>query len=91
VRLALGASRRSVAIDIVRQAVRRVTIGLVLGLPFSLALSWLVAAYVLNTGAFDVRLYATVAAGLLAAAAIAAAIPARRAARVDPLIALRHE
>jgi macrolide transport system ATP-binding/permease protein len=91
VRLALGATRRAVATEVVSHAVRRVWIGLALGLPLGLALSWLVAAYVLNAGAFDPRLYLTIGGGLLLAATLAAAIPARRAARVDPLIALRHD
>lgn len=91
VRLALGATRRTVAMEVVGHAVRRVWIGLALGLPLCLALSWLVGAYVLRAGAFDPRLYLAIGSGLLAAATAAAAIPAGRAARVNPLIALRHD
>lgn len=91
VRLALGATRQAVAIDVVSHAVRRVGLGLALGLPLCFALSWLVAAYIPSAGAFDPRLYVAVGGGLALAAAVAAAIPAQRAARIDPLIALRHE
>ena len=67
------------------------SIGLALGLPIGLSLSALMAAFILDAGAFDPRLYLAVGAGLLAAAAAAAAVPARRAAHIDPMIALRHD
>jgi putative ABC transport system permease protein len=68
-----------------------VGVGLALGLPLCVALSWLVAAYVPSAGAFDPRLYLAIGGGLALAAVVAAAIPAQRAARIDPLIALRHD
>jgi ABC-type antimicrobial peptide transport system permease subunit len=91
VRLALGATRRAVATEVVSHAVRRVWLGLALGLPLGPGLSGLVASFILKSGAFDPRLYLTIAAGLLAAATAAAAIPARRASRIDPMIALPHD
>jgi predicted permease len=90
-RLALGATRRDVATEVVGHALRRVSIGLALGLPIGLSLSALMAAFILDASAFDPRLYLAIGAGLLAAAAAAAAIPARRAAQIDPMIALRHD
>jgi predicted permease len=91
VRMALGATRQAVATEVVTHAIRRVGLGLALGLPLGLALSGGVAAFILDAGAFDPRLYLAIAGGLLLAAAAAAAIPARRASRIDPMIALRHE
>jgi predicted permease len=91
IRMALGAHRRNVLWLALREAFTLVVIGVVLGLAVSLA-----AARIASTLLFDVKpndpLTITLATLLLlAVATFAAYLPARRAARVDPMIALRHD
>ncbi len=91
VRLALGARRRQVVGLVLADAARLVVIGVGLGLP----LAW-AASRSVRTLLFGVSLTDPLAAGgsiavLVAAALVAAYLPARRAARTDPLVALRHE
>jgi ABC-type antimicrobial peptide transport system permease subunit len=91
VRLALGATRAGVLASVLAQALRRVAWGVALGVPFCLALSALVASRVPGIQAFDVGAYLGAPLLLAAAALLAAYVPARRAASVDPLLALRHD
>jgi putative ABC transport system permease protein len=76
---------------IVLQGLRPTLAGLILGLGASLAASRLVANLVYGVKTSDPVTLAAVATLLLAAAALAAFLPARRAARVDPIVALRTE
>lgn len=90
-RMALGAQVRDVLRLIVSQGMRMVMIGLVLGLVGALALTRVFASLLLGVGTTDPLTFVGVAILLLAIALLACWIPARRAARVDPLVALRHE
>jgi putative ABC transport system permease protein len=91
VRIALGASARDVITDVLGQGLRLATLGLTIGVGLALGATRLMAALLFGTSPTDVATYAG-AAALLAIIAIAASlIPAIRASRVDPLIALRDE
>jgi len=89
--MALGAQVRDVLRLIVSQGMRMVMIGLVLGLVGALALTRVFASLLLGVGTTDPLTFVGVAILLLAIALLACWIPARRAAKVDPLVALRHE
>lgn len=91
VRLALGASQGRVLAEVLMESGRRVGLGLALGLPVCLALSALLAARLPWFQVFDGAVYVAVACGLTTAALLAAYVPARAAARADPLVALRHD
>jgi ABC-type antimicrobial peptide transport system permease subunit len=63
--------------------------GIVLGAVASLAAARLISALLFNTSPWDVATYAGMAVGLLAVASISGYLPARRASRIDPMVALR--
>jgi putative ABC transport system permease protein len=89
IRLALGAQKRDVLRLIVRQGLTPAVIGVGVGLIASLALTRLMATLLFGVGATDPLTFAGVAALLLAVAALACYVPARRAMKTDPLVALR--
>ena len=91
VRLALGASPRQVFTQVIGQGLRLAVIGVVLGLAAAAAATTLVRGLLFNTSATDPAVYGSLAALLLAMAALACYVPARRAMRVDPMTALRSE
>jgi len=91
VRMALGATPRRVLELIVSEGMRVVLLGLVIGLAGGLALGRTVQSLVYGVGVRDPRIYFVVAASLTAVALAACFIPARRAAVVDPIVALREE
>jgi putative ABC transport system permease protein len=91
VRIALGANRYTVVGMVVGQGARLVAIGLIAGLIGSLGLTRLVTSLLYQTNPYDPVTFITVPAVLAGVAFIACALPAWRAARVDPIIALRAE
>ena len=91
VRMALGATPRRVLELIVSEGMRVVLLGLVIGLAGGLALSRTLQSLVYGVGVRDPKIYLVVAAILTAVALAACFIPARRAAVVDPMVALREE
>jgi predicted permease len=91
VRMALGAERRTVIRMVIGQGGRLVAIGLAAGLLGSLALARLVSSLLYRTNAYDPVTFATVPAVLAVAAFMACALPAWRAARVEPMTALRED
>jgi predicted permease len=91
VRMALGAERRQMAWMVVRQSVTLVLAGLTLGIPASLYTGRYVESLLFGLQPTDPRAVALAAAVLLCVAVGPAYVPARRAARVDPLVALRTE
>ena len=91
VRLALGASRASIAELIGRQTLTMTVTGLVLGLTAAAGLAWWLRSLLFEVEPFAVPAYAGVCLILTVAIALATVLPARRATRVDPLIALRTE
>lgn len=89
VRLALGASPTRVTWMVLRHSLRLVLLGLAMGLAVSLALSKLARSWVFGIAAVDGVAYASALFVLLAVAIAAAWLPARRASRIDPVVALR--
>jgi len=91
VRMALGAHQRQVLRMVIRDGLKLSGIGMVLGIGGALALRRILATLVFDVSTADPLIYAAVAFVMLAASLLACWIPARRASRVDPLIALRWE
>jgi predicted permease len=91
VRLALGADRRAVQLSVVVNAMRPVGLGLAIGVATALVLTRLVKNLLFGLSPTDPYVIGGSAATLLLVALLASYMPARRAARVDPVTALRHE
>ena len=90
VRMALGARRGLVMARVVRGAFWHVGLGLALGIPAAIGAGYLMANQLFGVTPWDPLMLLGTALLLVSAALIAAAIPGRRATRVDPMIALRH-
>jgi putative ABC transport system permease protein len=91
IRMAIGAQGRDVMKMFLRDGVRLVLIGLVIGLGGAMALTRLIQSLLFGVSAMDATTFVLAAAGLFVVALLACYIPARRATKVDPLIALRYE
>ena len=91
IRLALGADFPGLRNMIVRQAMTLAAIGIVIGLAAAWGVTRLMATLLFNVKPTDPVIFASVAALLAGVAFLAAYIPARRALRIDPVIALRYE
>ncbi len=91
VRIALGARRTDVVTLVLRQGLSLVFAGLAFGLAAALALNRVMSSFVFEVSTTDTPTYAAVAAVWIATAIAASVIPALRASRVDPVLALRHE
>jgi len=91
IRLALGAQRELVVRQMLGDGLRPALYGLVLGLAASVGAVRLIQSMLYGTRPLDPAIFATVAATLLAVAALACLFPAWRASRIDPMQALRSE
>jgi ABC-type antimicrobial peptide transport system permease subunit len=91
VRMALGAQRRDVIGLIMRETMMLVMIGVIIGLSAALGAMRMVAGLLYGLAPNDPLTIALASLSLLAVAALAGYLPARRASRVDPMEALRHE
>ena len=91
IRLALGARGADVVRMVMRETMLMVVIGVVIGLSAALATTRLVSSLLFGLAPNDPATIGLAALVLLAVAAVAGYLPARRAARVDPMVALRHE
>ena len=91
IRMALGAGRADVMKMITQQGMRLAAIGVGIGLVLALALAKLVSSLLIGVSGYDVPTFVLVPALLAAVALVACYLPARRATKVDPLIALRYE
>ncbi|MBF5045678.1 ABC transporter permease [Aggregicoccus sp. 17bor-14] len=90
VRMALGAQRRDLLSLVVGQSLRRVGLGLAVGLALALAAHRSIAGLLFGVGALDPAVFASVPALLAGVAFVASWLPARRAAGVDPAVVLRR-
>jgi macrolide transport system ATP-binding/permease protein len=91
IRMALGAERRAVLALVLRQGMRLVLFGVVLGVAASLAVTQVMKSMLFGLSATDPATYAGVTLLLMGVALLACYLPARRATKVDPLVALRCE
>jgi putative ABC transport system permease protein len=91
IRLALGARRSDAFRLVLGQGLKLALIGICIGLASSFGLTRLMASQLYGLSATDPLTFAGVAIALAIVALLACYIPARRAARVDPMVALRHE
>jgi putative ABC transport system permease protein len=91
IRMALGANRGDVMKMITRQGMRLAAVGVVIGLLLALALAQVLSSLLIGISGYDVTTFILVPALLSAVALLACYLPARRATKVDPLVALRYE
>ncbi len=91
VRMALGAQRIEVLNLVVGQGMRLVLIGAFVGLLGALALTRVLTSVLFNVGPTDPLTFVTVTLSLCVVALLACYIPARRATKIDPMVALRYE
>jgi predicted permease len=91
IRMALGAQLRDVRTMFLRHGVRLTATGIALGIGVSLVLTRLMSALLFGVGRTDPATYVVVSTALAAVALLATYLPAHRASRVDPIVALRAE
>jgi ABC-type antimicrobial peptide transport system permease subunit len=91
IRMALGASASHVRKRVLMSTVRLAVIGVALGAAVSIETGRLIASLLFATSPWDAVTYCCMAVALLAVAAVAGYLPALRASRIDPLVALRTE
>jgi ABC-type antimicrobial peptide transport system permease subunit len=91
IRIALGAQWSDVRKLVLRSGMSLAAIGLTIGIASALALTRLMRSLLFEVAPTDLLTFATVALCVIAAALLSCHIPARRATKVDPLVALRYE
>jgi predicted permease len=91
VRMALGAERRGILLLVLRQGMQLTVVGVIVGVFGALALTHVMASLLFDVSATDLMTFAVVPIALITTAAVAICIPALRAARVDPTVALRAD
>ena len=91
IRMALGGQREDMLRLVLRQSGMLVLIGMLVGVPVALAATRLLGAMLYGVGVADILTYLLVIALLGAAAFFASIVPALRATKVDPMVALRYE
>jgi predicted permease len=91
IRLALGAAPRDILRLIIRQGMKLTVIGVAVGFIGAIALTRLMSSLLFSVAPTDVVTFAVSASALTLVALLACFLPARRATKVDPLVALRHE
>jgi len=89
--MALGATRQSVVRMVLKQGVVLAVTGVVIGIAISFAMSRVIVTLLFEVQPTDLVTFSIATVVLLAAAILASYIPARRATKVDPLVALRYE
>jgi putative ABC transport system permease protein len=91
IRMALGARGGEVLTLVVKQGMAVVVIGIAVGLAGAMAVTRYLEAMLFGLSPLDATTFAAVSLAFLTTAVLACYLPARRAARVDPMVALRHE
>jgi putative ABC transport system permease protein len=89
--MALGAQGHNVLTLVLQQGMKLVLVGVVIGLPASIAVTRVITSMLFGVSATDPVTFGIVTALLTSVALLACYIPARRATKVDPLVALRYE
>jgi ABC-type antimicrobial peptide transport system permease subunit len=89
IRMALGAERRDVMMMVLRDVALLVALGVAVGLPGGYGIGRVIETQLFGLDARDPAAYLTATTALLAASFLAGYVPARRATRVDPMVALR--
>ena len=90
IRMALGATQRNVLLGVVTRALRLTLVGVAVGMVASLALARLIASLLFETAPTDLVTFAGMTALLVSVALMAGYVPAHRASRIDPMLALRN-
>jgi len=91
IRMALGAQREHVLGQVMRESMTLVAVGVVLGVAAALAASQFITTLLFGLAATDARTLVVAVAMMVTVSAIAGYLPARRASKVDPMVALRYE
>jgi putative ABC transport system permease protein len=91
IRMALGANRRDVLQLVTGQGMRLAILGVSIGLVLAIALARVISSLLIGISSYDIATFAVVSGLLTFVALIACYLPARRATKVDPLVALRYE
>jgi predicted permease len=91
IRCALGAGRAAVIWLVVRQVLKAVVLGVLAGLPVSLAAAWAIRSLLYGVAPSDPWILVAVVVAIASVATVAGYFPARRASRIDPMVALRYE
>jgi putative ABC transport system permease protein len=89
--MALGANRADVMKLITKQGMLLAIVGVALGFVLALALAQVISSLLIGVSGYDVSTFIVVPVLLTAVALVACYLPARRATKVDPLVALRYE
>ena len=89
IRLALGATRRRVIALVLGEGVILVAAGIAIGVPVTIVLTRFLSAQLFGVSPTDPATIVSATAAMIAIAALAGLLPARRASRIDPMVALR--
>jgi putative ABC transport system permease protein len=91
IRMALGAERQNVLAMVFRRGMLTIAAGLAVGLPLAWGFARLMASLIFGVTANDAATFVSIPLALVVAASLAIYIPARRATKIDPIVALRYE
>jgi len=91
VRMALGAQRSDVLKLVIKKGLILIVVGLIVGVAGALALSRVLASFLFSVTPTDLMTFVAVSLLLIVVGLVACYIPARRAAKIDPMVALRYE